>query len=207
MKVVNVNNSKRTGLLVLVGLAVVLLMIIFWFVGSYNGLIRLDTEVDESWANVETQYQRRADLIPNLVNTVQGAANFEKDTQSAIAALRTGAASAKAAWDSAQGVGEKIAAAKQIDNVIGGFKGLNINVERYPELKATENFLNLQAQLEGTENRVAVARTRFNEKVKAYNVKIRRIPTVFIANMFGFEKEDFFESDEGSDTAPVVDFN
>ena len=198
--------KKNIGLWVLIGVAVFILLMVFWFIGSYNGLIRLDTEVDESWANVETQYQRRADLIPNLVNTVQGAANFEKETQTAIALLRTQAASAKAAWDGAQGVSEKIAAAKQVDKVIGGFSGLNINVERYPELKATENFLNLQAQLEGTENRVSVARTRYNEKVKQYNVKIRRIPTVFIANMFGFEKESFFESDEGSEAAPVVDF-
>ncbi len=179
---------------------------VLWFIGSYNGLVKLDTQVDESWANVETQYQRRADLIPNLVNTVQGAANFEKETQSAIALLRTQAVSAKAAWDGAQGINEKIVAAKQVDKVIGGFSGLNINVERYPELKATQNFLNLQAQLEGTENRVAVARTRFNEVVSKYNVKVRRFPTVLIANMFGFEKKNFFEADEGSEDAPVVGF-
>ena len=197
----------KKGIGILIGVAVLLFIIILWFVGSYNGLIRLDTEVDQSWANVETQYQRRADLIPNLVATVLGAANFEKETHTQVTALRTQALGAKAAWDNAKTINEKLAATKQVESVVGGFQGLNINVERYPELKATQNFQSLQADISGTENRVSVARTRYNEAVKLYNVKIRRIPTVLIANMFGFEKEEFFEVEEGKEEVPVVDFS
>ena len=195
-----------TGAKVLISVGIVLLVIILWFVGAYNGLIRADTEVDESWANVETQYQRRADLIPNLVESVQGAVNFEKETQTEIAALRSGAIAARDALKNAKTQQEKLAAMNQIDSAASTFSGLNINVENYPQLKATENFLNLQAQLEGTENRVAVSRNRYNDKVKVFNVKIRRIPTVIIANMFGYEKQPFFESQPGTENVVKVDF-
>jgi len=191
---------------VLIGIGVFLLIIVLWFVGAYNGLIRASTEVDESFANIETQYQRRADLIPNLVETVQGAVKFEKETQTEIAALRTGAVAARDALKNAKTQQEKLAAMNQIDSAASTFSGLNINVENYPQLKATENFLNLQAQLEGTENRVAVARNRYNDKVKVFNVKIRKIPTVIIANIFGYEKQPFFESQPGTENVPKVDF-
>jgi len=191
---------------ILIGIGVFLLIIVLWFVGSYNGLIRASAEVDESFANIETQYQRRADLIPNLVESVQGAVKFEKETQTEIAALRTNAVAAREALKNANTQQEKLAAMNQIDSAASTFSGLNINVENYPQLKATENFLNLQAQLEGTENRVAVARNRYNDKVKVFNVKIRKIPTVIIANMFGYEKQPFFESQPGTENVPKVDF-
>ena len=191
---------------VLIGIGIFLLIIVLWFVGAYNGLIRASAEVDESFANIETQYQRRADLIPNLVESVQGAVKFEKETQTEIAALRTSAIAAREALKNAKTQQETLAAMNQIDSAASTFSGLNINVENYPQLKATENFLNLQAQLEGTENRVAVARNRYNDKVKVFNVKIRKIPTVIIANMFGYEKQAFFESQPGTEDVPKVDF-
>ena len=191
---------------ILIGIGIFILIIVLWFVGAYNGLIRASAEVDESFANIETQYQRRADFIPNLVESVQGAVNFEKETQTEIAALRSGAIAARDALKNAKTQQEKLAAMRQIDSAASTFSGLNINVENYPQLKATENFLNLQAQLEGTENRVAVSRNRYNDKVKVFNVKIRRIPTVIIANMLGLEKQPFFESQPGTEIVPKVDF-
>ena len=195
-----------TGTKIWIGIGIFVLILVLWFVGAYNGLIRSSAEVDESFANIEKQYQRRADLIPNLVESVQGAVNFEKETQTEIAALRTGAVAARDALKNAKTQQEKLAAMRQIDSAASTFSGLNINVENNPQLKATENFLNLQAQLEGTENRVAVSRNRYNDKVKVFNVKIRRIPTVIIANMFGYEKQPFFESQPGTEIVPKVDF-
>ena len=195
------------GMKILIGIGILILLLVFWFIGAYNGLIKSSAEVEESWANVETQYQRRADLIPNLVESVQGAVNFEKETQTEIAALRTSAVAARDALKSARNQQETLAAMKQVDSAASTFSGLNINVENYPQLKATENFLSLQAQLEGTENRVAVSRNRYNEKVKVLNVKIKRIPTVIIANMFGYEAQPFFESQPGTQDAPKVDFS
>ena len=192
---------------ILIGIGVFLLIIVLWFTGSYNGLIKSSAEVEEGFSNIETQYQRRADLIPNLVESVQGAVKFEKETQTEIAALRSNAIAARDALKNAKTHQETLAAMKQIDSAASTFSGLNINVENYPQLKATENFLNLQAQLEGTENRVAVARNRYNDKVKIFNVKIRRIPTVIIANMLGLEKQPFFESQPGTENVPKVDFS
>ena len=198
--------NLSTGSKIWIGIGILILIIVLWFVGAYNGLIRASAEVDESFANIETQYQRRADLIPNLVESVQGAVKFEKETQTEIAALRTRAVAAREALKNAKTQQETLAAMNQIDSAASTFSGLNINVENYPQLKATENFLNLQAQLEGTENRVAVARNRYNDKVKVFNVKIRKIPTVIIANMFGYEKQPFFESQPGTENVPKVDF-
>lgn len=191
---------------VLIGIGVFLFIVLLWFVGAYNSLITLSESVDTSWAQVENQYQRRADLIPNLINTVQGAADFESETQTKITELRTQATSAKQAWDSAVTQTEQIAAARQLDNVASAFRGLNINVENYPQLKATQNFEAFQAQLEGTENRVAVERKRYNDVVRAYNIKIKRIPTNIVANMFGYEKETYFEVEEGTEKVPEVSF-
>jgi|TARA_B100001971_G_C18208236_1_gene548974 LemA protein len=198
--------GPNKGLIVLVSIAIVVLIVVLWFMGSYNSLITLSESVDGSWAQVENQYQRRADLIPNLINTVQGAADFEKETQTQVTALRTKALGAKAAWDGAKTIDEKIAAAKQVDGVVAGFSGLNINVEKYPQLRATENFQTFQAQLEGTENRVSVERKRYNDVVRAYNIKTKRIPTVFIARMFGFVEKTYFEIEEGVEGVPEVAF-
>ena len=191
---------------ILIGLGIFLFVIILWFVAAYNSLITLSESVDTAWAQVENQYQRRADLIPNLLNTVQGAADFESETQTQIAELRTQAAAAKQAWNSAVTQTEQITAARQLDNVASAFRGLNINVENYPQLKATQNFEAFQAQLEGTENRVAVERKRYNDIVRAYNIKIKRIPTNIVANMFGYEKETYFEIEEGTEKVPEVTF-
>jgi LemA protein len=198
----NTNKWIRIGIIVAVVINLLAILI-----SPFNKLVTLDENVDNAWADVEVQYQRRADLIPNLVATVQGAASFEADTQAAVAALRTRAVAAKQEWDSATNPTEQIAAAKKIDGVAQEFSGLNINVERYPELKATANFASLQDELAGTENRVAVARTRYNEAVNALNQKVRKFPSNIYAGMFGFEKQDRFEATTtGAETAPQVVF-
>lgn len=187
-----------TGAKVLISVGIVLLVIILWFVGSYNGLIRADTEVDESWANVETQYQRRADLIPNLIEVVKESASFQQETFLEVTALRS-------QWQSAKAAGNRLEQFQIGETMGSALSRLLVTVEKYPDLDL-DTFKNLQAQLEGTENRVSVARQRYNGKVKVLNVKIRKFPTVIIANMFGFEKEEFFESKPGTEDVPVVDF-
>ena len=172
--------------------------------GSYNGFVSLDEDVDGQWANVETQYQRRFDLIPNLVATVKGVAEFEQETLTAVTEARA------SAFNAMQAVGEgtgSIADFQRSNMVLGrAMNGLLGYSERYPELKANQNFSDLQAQLEGTENRIAVARKDFNASVKAYNGKVRRFPGSLWAGMFGFEQRDYFESVAGSEAAPTVDF-
>lgn len=195
-----------TGAIVGIVAVAIIVIIILSVINMYNGLVQADVNVDTAWGQVETSYQRRADLIPNLVATVQGAANFEQETQTQVAALRSGAVAAKQAWDSATTTEGKVAAANQMEGVLAGFRSLNINVERYPELKATSNFLALQDELAGTENRVSIERKRYNDAVGLINKKVRFFPTNIIANMFGFEKQDFFESIEGAEIAPVVEF-
>jgi LemA protein len=178
------------------GLAVVL---IIWIGGSYNSLVGLDVNVDTQWAQVQTDYQRRVDLIPNLVATVEGVADFERDTYTAVTEART-------KWLNAQGGSrsEQVTAASGFDSALSR---LLVTVENYPQLKANENFLTLQSQLEGTENRVAVSRKDYNKAVGILNVQIRRFPSNLVAGLFGFEKGDLFESDEGANKAPVVDFS
>ncbi|MDA1197178.1 MAG: LemA family protein [Nanoarchaeota archaeon] len=196
----------NTGQKVLIGVGIFLLLTVFWVMGSYNRLVGADETANEKWANVQSAYQRRADLIPNLIATVEGAVSFEKDTQTEIAALRSGALAAKTALQTAQTPEEQMAAARQIDAAVTKFSGLNINVENYPQLRATENFLSLQDELAGTENRVKVERDLFNKAVKELNIRVRRFPTNFIAGMFGFEKRGLFEADAGTDQAPQVKF-
>ncbi|MGM5484080.1 MAG: LemA family protein [Nanobdellota archaeon] len=201
-------NKKGISTLAITGIviAVIIVISLLFFVGSYNSLITLDENVDEKWANVQTAYQRRADLIPNLVETVQGVVDFEKETQTQIAAVRSQAVSAKKAMQNAGSVEELQKAAAKSEQAVSAFKGLNINVERYPNLKANENFLSLQDELAGTENRIKVERDLFNKAVKNYNIKVRKFPTNIIAGMFGFENKDMFESDEGSEEAVEVNF-
>lgn len=181
---------------VLLGIGVVALLLVFWVIGSYNGLVRLHTTTEQTWADVETQYQRRMDLIPNLVETVKAYASHEEELFTEVTRLRS-------AWANAGSVNEQIAAAQGMESALSR---LLLVAENYPQLKANENFLSLQDELAGTENRVSVARTRFNEAVGAYNQKLRTIPTVFIAGMFGFERREFFEAEEGAQEAPTVDF-
>ena len=184
----------------------IIAVLIIWFIGSYNGLVNAKETVDQTWSDVETTYQRRLDLIPNLVATVQGVVEFEKETQTQIAALRTGAEQARTQFDAANTREGQIAAARQADQLLTAYRSLNINVENYPELKSSENFLSLQDELAGTENRVAVARQRYNEAVRTYNVKTKRFPTNIVASMFGFEESTFFEAEAGAEEAPQVEF-
>jgi|TARA_Y100000310_G_scaffold344346_2_gene456632 LemA protein len=174
----------------------ILVILVLWTVGTYNSLIGLDNGVEEKWAQVENQYQRRADLIPNLINTVKGFAAQEKDIFLEVTKLRS-------QWAGASSRNEKLAAAKGLDS---GISKLLLVAENYPQLKSNENFLALQSQLEGTENRVATERKRYNEIVRKFNVKIKRFPSNIIAGMMGYEKKDYFESDEGSETVPKVEF-
>src|SRR5437879_542992 len=197
------------------GCGVVLAILLFIVViaalalgGSYNRLVRLQQTVDQSWAQVENVYQRRADLIPNLVNTVQGAANFEKSTLTDITNARASVGRVqldpnKAPADAAQ-LQQFQAAQSELSNALSR---LLVVVERYPELKANQNFLTLQAQLEGTENRISVERNKFNTVVQDYNVAVRRFPTNTIAGMFGFSPRPFFAAQQGAEKAPNVQFN
>jgi LemA protein len=194
------------------GLVVILLfaavVIALFFGGTYNRLVKLQANVDQSWAQVQNVYQRRADLIPNLVNTVQGAANFEKSTLVEVTNARASVGRVqldptKAPTDAAQL--EKFQAAQgQLSNALSR---LLVVAERYPELRANQNFLTLQAQLEGTENRISVERGNFNTAVQNYNVAVRSFPTNFIAGMLGFAPRPFFTAQQGAERAPAVNFN
>lgn len=175
--------------------------------GGYNGLVRSSTAVDASWAQVQTQYQRRADLIPNLVRTVEGAANFEKSTLTDVINARASATKvtidpSKAPTDPAQ-----LRQYEQAQNALSGTLGRLLAVsENYPDLKANTNFRDLQAQIEGTENRIAVARRDFNNTAQAYNAQVRSFPTVIYAGWFGFQPKPYFQSAGGAETAPSVSF-
>lgn len=179
----------------------ILLGLALWTGTQYNRLVVLEEDNDLAWANVETQYQRRADLVPNLVATVQGAADFEQDTFVEVTQARTQWQNVSS--DPNASVNEQIAAANGFDSALSR---LLVTVEAYPALTATEGFRDLQVQLEGTENRIAVARKDFNESVNTYNKGVRRFPMALFAKAFGFESRDAFEAAEGSETAPVVNF-
>lgn len=173
---------------------------------SYNGLVKAETEIDSVWANVESAYQRRADLIPNLVNTVKGQANFEQQTLTNVIEARAKATQTKI--DPANLTEEQLEQFQQNQNQVGSaLSRLLVTVEQYPTLQANEGFMNLQAQLEGTENRINVARNKFNEAAKVYNQKVREFPAKITAMIFGFKAKPYFKSAAGSENAPVVNFN
>lgn len=183
----------------------VLAIIAMWGISAYNGLVSMDEGVQTKWADVETQYQRRADLIPNLVNTVKGYAAHESETLTAVVEARAKATSV--IIDPTNMTTEQIANfQKAQDGVTSALGRLLVTVEKYPELKASENFSELQTQLEGTENRISVARRDFNEAARKYNTTLRSFPKNILANMFGFEKKAYFEAQEGSEQAPTVQF-
>jgi LemA protein len=172
----------------------------------YNGLVTSEETVNKAWANVESVYQRRADLIGNLVQNVQGAADFERGTLTDVIQARADATSVKI--DPTNLNESNLAAFQQAqDQLSGTLSRLLVSVERYPELKATQSFRDLQAQLEGTENRINVERQKFNEEAQTYNTKIRRFPQNIVAGMSGFEKKAYFQAAEGSDRAPEVKFD
>ncbi len=189
-------------------IAVVVVLVIAgynFFAGRYNSMVELAEKVPQQWANVENQYQRRADLIPNLVNTVKGYADFEQETLTGVIQARASATQVKV--DPSNLTPESIAQFQQAqDGLSSALSRLMVVVERYPDLKANQNFLDLQAQLEGTENRIAVERKRFNDVVEPYNVYIKRFPTNTLANMYGFEEKGYFKAAPGTEQAPVVDF-
>ena len=192
--------------LVIVGVIVGIFLIGgMWISGMYNSMVDKQEDVSKTWADVEVQYQRRADLIPNLVNTVKGYAEHEKSTLTAVVEARAKATSVN--------IDPSNMSAADIQNFSAAQGGLGsalsklmVVVEKYPDLKANQNFLQLQAQLEGTENRIAVAKTRFNESATGYNKYIKKFPRVMFAGMFGFSEKPYFESKEGSDVAPTVAF-
>ena len=192
---------KKSTIIVLVIVAVVAI----WGITGYNGLVKADEALNTAWSNVENQYQRRADLIPNLVNTVKGYAEHEKETLDAVVAARTRAT--QVTVDAENLTPEKLQEYQKIQNEVGAALGRLLAVaEAYPDLKANTNFLELQAQLEGTENRISVERRNFNEVAKKYNTSIRTFPRNMLAGMFGFEKRPYFEAQEGAENVPVVQF-
>lgn len=179
--------------------------IVGYCMSSYNTLVEQDEAVGTAWSNVENQYQRRVDLIPNLVNTVKGYASHEKETFEAVVSARAKATQTTVDIDDL--TPEKIAAYQKAQGELGSALGRLLAItENYPELKANENFKELQAQLEGTENRISTERHKFNEVAKTYNTSIRRFPKNIIASMFGFEKRPYFEAQEGAEKAPEVKF-
>ncbi|MDD4628291.1 MAG: LemA family protein [Candidatus Peribacteraceae bacterium] len=183
----------KTVLALLVGF---LFLIALWVWSGYNSLVTMQETVKNSWAQVETTYQRRVDLIPNLVNTVKGAANFEQSTLQAVTEART-------KWMAAPDRASKLEAAQGAESAIAR---LLVTMEAYPQLKATQAFTDLMAQLEGTENRINVARRDYNDAVMKYNVGVRRFPRNVLAGFFGFDQEKPFEAAPGSENAPTVDF-
>lgn len=200
-KSINNINMKKSTIIILV----VVVIAAVWAVTGYNGLVKADEAVSNAWSNVENQYQRRADLIPNLVNTVKGYAAHEKETLDAVISARTRAT--QVTVDAGNLTPEKLQEYQEAQGEIGTALGRLLAItEAYPDLKANQNFLELQAQLEGTENRISVERRNFNDVAKSYNTSIRTFPKNILAGMFGFEKRPYFEAQEGSEKAPEVSF-
>ena len=193
--------KKNKGLIITI---VVIVLVALWGISSYNGLVGMDENVSNKWANVETQYQRRSDLIPNLVNTVKGYAKHESQTLEAVMAARSQATQVKI--DPSNCTPQQLAAYQKAQGDVTTALGKLLAItENYPDLKANQNFLELQSQLEGTENRINVARKDFNDSAKKYNTSLRRFPRNIIASMFGFEKRNYFEAEAGAEKAPKVE--
>jgi LemA protein len=194
------------GVLVVLGIFILILIVVAG--GSYNRLVKLSQGVDSQWAQVQNVYQRRADLIPNLVSTVSGAANFEKSTLTEITQARASVGQVKIDPNAAPSDPAKLAAFDQAQGQLSSaLSRLMVVVERYPNLTATENFRDLQAELEGTENRISVERRDFNTAVQNYDTAVKSFPAVFYAGAFGFQPKPYFNADPGAATAPKVQFN
>lgn len=192
---------KKTWIIIIAVIAVIAV----YGVSSYNSMVSQEEAVGTAWSNVENQYQRRADLIPNLVNTVKGYAAHEKETFDAVVSVRAKATQTTVSIDDL--TPEKMEAYQRAQGEVGSALSRLLAVtENYPELKANENFQTLQAQLEGTENRISVERRNFNDVAREYNTSIRRFPKNIFAGMFGFEKRPYFEAQEGTEKAPEVKF-
>jgi LemA protein len=191
---------------IVIGIIIVVLIGLYsMFKGTYNTMVTMSEAVDAQWSQVENVYQRRADLIPNLVNTVKGYATHEKETLEGVVEARSKATSINV--DASNLDAQSLQKFQQAqDGLSQALSKLMVVVERYPDLKANQNFLDLQAQLEGTENRIAVERKKFNEKVRAYNTYVKKFPNNIFAGMFGFEKKPYFKADTGAEKAPEVKF-
>ena len=211
------NNASRLGLggmskgcmglgCVALALIVVLVGIVGWGISQYNGLVTQQQNVEKAWSQVESDYQRRADLIPTLVNTVKGYAKHEKETYEAVTTARASVGQVKI--DAANLTQEQLQQYQQAQGTLGAALGKLIAVsEAYPELKANENFMALQQQLEGTENRINVSRKDFNNAAQQYNTQLKRFPVNIVAGMFGFQEKPYFKAAEGADKAPTVNFD
>ena len=196
--------KKTIGIILVLVVAVVLILAAF--IKPYNNMVQKDEVCSQAWSNVENVYQRRADLIPNLVKTVQGAAQYEKSTLEAVINARAKATSVQV--DPSNLTEENIAKFQAAqDQLSSALSRLLVTIEKYPDLKANQNFLELQAQLEGTENRIAVERNKFNETVNDYNSYIRKFPNNIIAGLFNFDKKGYFKAAAGAENAPEVEFN
>ena len=193
----------KKGLVVLLVVAAVAIGLFGWFKSNYNNMVKMDEGVQAAWSQVENVYQRRADLIPNLVATVKGYASHEQQTLEGVVSARSKAT--QITLDAENLTPDKLAEYQKAQGELGAALGKLLAItENYPELKANENFLSLQSQLEGTENRIAVERKKFNEAARNYNTEIRQFPKNIVANLFGFEKKPYFEAAEGAQQAPVV---
>jgi LemA protein len=201
------NKAQMTGLGCLGIIILIVIIIAATAYGTYNGLVREQQNVESSWAQVENVYQRRADLIPNLVATVKGYAAHERETLEAVTASRAQVGSMKVTSDVLNNQAEFNKFQQAQAGLTSALSRLMVVVEKYPDLKANENFLQLQSQLEGTENRISVERKRFNEAAQTYNTKVMQFPGMIFARLFNFQKKAYFQSVQGSEKAPVVDFS
>lgn len=194
---------KKTSIIILIAVVAV---VVLWAIGANNKMVSQEENVTKAWSQVENVYQRRLDLIPNLVNTVKGAADYEKSTLEAVIEARAKASSVQI--DANNLTEENVAAFQQAQDQLTQAVGraINLTVERYPELTATQGFRDLQTQLEGTENRISVERGKFNEAVQSYNTMIRKFPNSIMASILGFDKKGYFTASEGADKPVNVEF-
>lgn len=193
----------KKGIVILIIVLAVAFILFSWFKGNYNNMVSRHEAVQAQMGNVENQYQRRADLIPNLVNTVKGYAAHEQQTLEGVVEARAKASQTNVDINDAEAMARYVQAQGELSSALGRLLAIS---ENYPDLKANQNFLDLQTQLEGTENRISVERRNYNEAAQDYNTYIRMFPRNIVAGMFGFDKIEYFEAQEGAETAPVVQF-
>lgn len=193
-----------TSKIILIGLAAFLLIILFWGCNGYNGLIQTDQGVQKLWSNVETNYQRRTDLYSSVIKTIEGSANFEKSTLKEVLEARSKATQIKVDINdpSSMEAYQKAQAGLQ-----GSFSRLMAVAENYPDLKTTSAFRDFQTQIEGTENRINVARQDYNKAIEDYNLRVKRFPNVILARLFGYAEKSYYKADEGTEKAPNIEFN
>mgnify|MGYP000524805075 CR=1 FL=1 len=196
----------KKGIIAIIALGILGVIVVGWYVSTNNKLVDMKGQATKQWANVESSYQRRSDLIGNLVKTVQGAADFERETLTAVIEARAKATSTSI--DANNITPEQLAEFQQAQTGLSSaLSRLLVTVERYPDIKANQNFLELQSQLEGTENRIKVARDKYNKAVSGYNVSVRKMPSAFVAGITGFSEKGMFEAEAGAEQAPKVNFD